>query len=148
MSTSGFVILFVFPIKYNSLPTINVINVFSSAFLLVLEHKLQWKVKVFVAQSCMTLYNLMDCSLPGSSVREILQARILEWAAVPSSRGSSQPRVEPRSSALQASSLPSEPPDTDKIRVLMYYKIWYQAKKSKKEIFNIYATMPVRLSLV
>ena len=40
----------------------------------------------------------------------ILQARILEWAAMPSSRGSSQPRIKPRSPALQAASLPSEPP--------------------------------------
>ena len=35
---------------------------------------------------------LMDCSPPGSSVHGILQARILEWVAMPSSRGSSQPR--------------------------------------------------------
>ena len=34
----------------------------------------------------------MDCSLPGSFVHGILQARILEWVAVPFSRGSSQPR--------------------------------------------------------
>ena len=34
----------------------------------------------------------MDCSLPGSSVHGILQARILEWVAIPFSRGSSQPR--------------------------------------------------------
>ena len=34
----------------------------------------------------------MDCSLPGSSVHEILQARILEWVAFPFSRGSSQPK--------------------------------------------------------
>ena len=34
----------------------------------------------------------MDCSPPGSSVQGILQARILEWVAMPSSRGSSQPR--------------------------------------------------------
>ena len=34
----------------------------------------------------------MDCSLPGSSVHGILQARILEWLAVPFSRGSSHPR--------------------------------------------------------
>ena len=40
----------------------------------------------------------------------ILQARILEWVAMPSSRGSSQLRVKPRSSALQVDSLPSEPP--------------------------------------
>ena len=34
----------------------------------------------------------MDCSLPGSSIHGILQARILEWVAIPSSRGSSQPK--------------------------------------------------------
>ena len=45
-----------------------------------------------VAQSCLTRCNTMDCSLPGSSVHGILQARILEWVAVPSSRASSQPR--------------------------------------------------------
>ena len=50
------------------------------------------KVKVKVSQSCPTLYNPMDCSLPGSSVHGILQARILERIAVPFSRGSFQPR--------------------------------------------------------
>ena len=45
-----------------------------------------------VAQSCLTLCDTMVYSLPGSSVHEILQARILEWVAMPSSRGSSQPR--------------------------------------------------------
>ena len=43
-------------------------------------------------QSCPTLCDPMDCSLPGSSVHGILQARILEWVAMPSSRGSSRPR--------------------------------------------------------
>ena len=43
-------------------------------------------------QSCLPLYDLTDFSLPGSSVHRILQGRILEWVAVPSSRGSSQPR--------------------------------------------------------
>ena len=43
-------------------------------------------------QSCTTLWNPMDCSLPGSSVHGILQARILEWVAMPSCRGSSLPR--------------------------------------------------------
>ena len=38
---------------------------------------------------CPTLCDLMDCNLPGSSVRGILQVRILEWAALASSRGSS-----------------------------------------------------------
>ena len=50
------------------------------------------KVKVLVAQSCLTLCNLMDCSLPGSSVRGIFQARSLEWGAVSYSRGSSWSR--------------------------------------------------------
>ena len=43
-------------------------------------------------QSCPALCDPMDNSLPGSSVHGILQARILEWVAVPSSRGSSWPR--------------------------------------------------------
>ena len=43
-------------------------------------------------QSCPTFCNPMDCSPPGSSVHGILQARILEWIAMPSSRGSSQLR--------------------------------------------------------
>ena len=43
-------------------------------------------------QSCSTLCDRMDCSSPGSSVHGILQARILEWASMPSSRGSSRPR--------------------------------------------------------
>ena len=46
-----------------------------------------------VTQSCLTLCGPMDCSPPGSSLfMGILQARILEWVAMPSSRGSSQPR--------------------------------------------------------
>ena len=45
-----------------------------------------------VVHSCLTLCDPMDCSLPGSSVREIFQARILEWVAISFSRGSSQPK--------------------------------------------------------
>ena len=43
-------------------------------------------------QSCLTLCDPMDHSLPGSSVHGIFQARILEWVTISSSRGSSQPR--------------------------------------------------------
>ena len=50
----------------------------------------------------------MDCSPPGSSVHGILQARVLEWVAISFSRGSSQPRDQTGSSALQADSLPTE----------------------------------------
>ena len=53
-----------------------------------------------VAQSCLTLCNSMDCSLAGSSVHGILQARILEWVAMPSSRGSSWPRGWTRVSCI------------------------------------------------
>ena len=45
-----------------------------------------------VAQSCLTLCDPMDCSLPGFSVHRIFQARVLEWVAISFSRGSSWPR--------------------------------------------------------
>ena len=44
------------------------------------------KVKVLVVQSCPTLCDPMDCSLPGFAVHGILQARILEWVAILFSR--------------------------------------------------------------
>ena len=63
---------------------------------------------------CQTLCDSMDCSLPGSSVHGILQARILEWVAMPSSRGSSQPRDGTQVSYIylhwQVGSLPLAPP--------------------------------------
>ena len=49
-------------------------------------------VKGLVTQQCLTLCDPMDCSLPVFSIQRILQARMLEWVAVPFSRGSSQPR--------------------------------------------------------
>ena len=51
---------------------------------------------VFVAQSRLTLCNPRDCSPPGFSVHGVSQARILEWLAIPFSRGSSQPRDQIR----------------------------------------------------
>ena len=60
--------------------------------------------EVNVAQSCPT-----RCNPKNYTVHGILQARILEWVAFPFSRGSSQPRIKPRSHALQADSLPAEP---------------------------------------
>ena len=61
-------------------------------------------------QSCLTLCDLMDCD---SSVLGILQARILEWVAMPSSRRSSQPRGQTRTSCISCiagRSFPTEPP--------------------------------------
>ena len=49
-------------------------------------------VKTSVTPWCLILCDHTDCSLPGSSVLGILQARILEWLAISNSRGSSQPR--------------------------------------------------------
>ena len=49
-------------------------------------------VNVLVTQSRLTLCDPMECSLPGSSVHGIFQARVLEWVTVSFSRGSSQPR--------------------------------------------------------
>ena len=47
---------------------------------------------VLITQSCPTLYDPMNCSLPGSSVHGILQAKIQEWVVISFSRGSSRPR--------------------------------------------------------
>ena len=63
-----------------------------------------------VAQSCPTLCGPMDCSLRGSSVRGIFQARILEWVAISFSKWSSRPRDWTQVSWLQADALPSKPP--------------------------------------
>ena len=57
-------------------------------------------VLCLVAQSCPTLFNHMDCSPPGSSVYGIFLARTLEWVAMPSSRGSSQPRERSQASHI------------------------------------------------
>ena len=54
------------------------------------------------AQSCLTLFNPKDCSPPGSSVHGILQARILEWVAISSSKGYSWPRDQTRVSVSPA----------------------------------------------
>ena len=53
-----------------------------------------------VTKSCMTLCDPMDYSLPGSSVHEILQARILKWVAISFSRWSAQPRNRTRVSCI------------------------------------------------
>ena len=79
---------------------------------LSLAHKNKVQMKVTVVQSCLTLRDPMDGSSSGSSVHGILQARILKWVAIPFSWvGGCLPDlgIEPRSPALQADSLPSEP---------------------------------------
>ena len=63
-----------------------------------------------VAPSCLTLCDPVDCSPSGSSIHGILQARMLEWVAISFSRDLLDPGIEPRSPALQADALTSEPP--------------------------------------
>ena len=58
------------------------------------------KVKVLVIQLCQILCDPMDCSLPGFSVHEILQTRILEWVAIHFSRGSSRARDQTQVSCI------------------------------------------------
>ena len=101
-----------------------------------------------VAKSCPTLCNLMGCSLPGSSVHGIFQARY--WSGVPfSSLGDlPNPGIKLRSPALQANSLPSEPPGTPTVNLLVLGYMEYKTKKispspscgkSEKCIFSHYA---------
>ena len=62
-----------------------------------------------VTQLCLTLSVPMDYT-----VHRLLQARILEWVVFPSAGDLSNPRIEPRSRALQVDSLPAEPPGKPK----------------------------------
>ena len=63
------------------------------------------KVKSEVAQSCPTLCNPVDCSLPCSSVQGIFQARVLEWVAISFSTGSSPPRDRTQVSCIVSKAL-------------------------------------------
>ena len=65
------------------------------------------KSDMLVAHSSLTLCYPMDCCLPDSSVHGILQARIVEWVVIPGDLPN--PGIKPRSPALQADSLLSEP---------------------------------------
>ena len=57
----------------------------------LIDHERKKESKV--TQLCLTLWNHMDCSLPGSSVHGIFQARVLEWVAISFFRGSSRPYI-------------------------------------------------------
>ena len=65
---------------------------YESTLLNTFSYSLQAAAAAQLLQSCPTLCDPVDCSPPGSSVHGILQARKLEWVAMLSSRGSSQPR--------------------------------------------------------
>ena len=69
---------------------------------LLLFHSQHQGLEGEVAQSCPTLYDPMDCTLPGFSLHGILQARAMEWVAISFSRGSSRPRDRTRASHTSA----------------------------------------------
>ena len=88
---------------------------------------------------CLTLCNPMDCGPPVSSVHGILPARILEWVAMPSYRGSSRPRNRTCVSYVplcQASSLPLAPPGkpvSTHIDTLLFWMANLRKKKSEQD---------------
>ena len=82
--------------------------------------------KVLVTQLHPTLWDSMDCSPPSSSAYRILQARVLEWVAMPSSRGSSQPRDWPWVSCITGRFFTIEPPGKPELPLhpLIYFNGW------------------------
>ena len=87
------------------------------------------KGKVWVAQSCLSLSNPMDCSPPGSSVHGILQASILEWVAVSPFRGPSWSRDRPQISRIAGRFFTiwatSEAPSTITDHLVYSHMPWY-----------------------
>ena len=71
------------------------------------------------AQLDPTFCHSMDCSPPGSAVLGISQAGILEWVDISSSRGSSQPGIEPASPALAGEFFTTEPPGKPLSKIYM-----------------------------
>ena len=74
-----------------------------------------------MAQSCLTFCDHMDCSIPGSSIYGIFQARVLEWVATSLSRGSSRTRDRTQYPTLEADTLTSEPPGKPKLSCFYLY---------------------------
>ena len=99
------------------------LNKFASITLSLIEFSLPWdiknlnfmkswdQVKMLVIHLCPTLCNPMDWSPPGSSVHGILQAGILEWVAMPSSRGSFGPRDWTQVSCIAGRFFTTQPPE-------------------------------------
>ena len=78
------------------------------------------------AQLCLTLCDPMNCNLPCSSVRGILQPRILEWVAMPSSRGSPDPGIEPASlmsPALAGRFFTTLPPGKPRVYICIHLNV-------------------------
>jgi len=78
--------------QFSKEPEVNVNSLILLTLLMGIYNGVCVYVCMLVAQSCLTLCNPMDCSVPDSSIHGILQARILKWVTIHFSRGSSQPR--------------------------------------------------------
>ena len=90
---------------------------------------------ILVTQLCLNFCDSIGCRLPDSSVHGILQARTLEWVAMHSSRGSSQPRIKPLSPAapaLLADSLLLHHQGSPKITTYMLNML-FPGKRGKKK---------------
>ena len=85
-------------------------------------------VLCLVAQSCPTLCDPLDCSPPGSSLHGILQVRILEWVAMPSSRGSSQPRDWTQVSCISG----------------RFFTVWATRKAHYRSIYRLFAVSELK----
>ena len=106
-----------------------------------MAHLLFWKSigpLVLVAQLYPSLCNPMDCNLPGSSVHEIFQARILEYSSIPFPEDLPNLGIKPGSPKLQAESLPSEPPGKP-LRIMLSLSYLYSINGTiKPEWQHIY----------
>ena len=92
------------------------------------------KLKVLVAQSCLTLCDSVHCNPSDSLVHGILQARILEWAAICFSRGSSLPRDQTCASCLTSRFFTAEPMGSIVwIKSYVFWKYMYTQKGVQRQ---------------
>ena len=92
-------------------------------------------------QSCLTLCYPVDCSPPGFSVHGILQARILEWVAMPSSKGSSQPRDRTHVSCIADRFFTAKPPGKPVNPYLTKKKIRKRNKMGMGSLFLLFCML-------
>ena len=90
---------------------------------------LNYVLSCSVAKSCPALCHPMDCSLPGSPVHEILQARVLEWVAISFSTGSFQPRDQTQVSCTAGRSFTIWATREAHIRHNSNYEVFWKRQK-------------------
>ena len=97
-------------------------------------------------QSCLILCDPMDCTPPGSSVHGILQARILEWVAIPSSKGSSRPTDRTCSSCVagrfHTTWATGEAPELSGTSTFIYLFIYFYFFNFIFKFYNIVLVLP------